>query len=181
MVKTKRGKTLFEYRIKGCPVPHLLGQGRHYTCTKSLLVGQKSRDNARPSWVLLLPEAFTSRLNLAERCMCTPVEDPRVGQVWGKKPDNWPEGRHRLRRTDFYKCDLTASLLCSSSSLGGIPTCFLSLCASLPCSYLNWTNRFSMCSPTSCAMFLIINCTCIYSFCLHDKCVFHWGQGSREN
>ena len=23
-------------------------------------------------------------------------------------------------------------------------------------------------------------CTCIYSFCFHDKCIFHWGQRSRE-
>ena len=24
-------------------------------------------------------------------------------------------------------------------------------------------------------------CTCIDSFCLHDKSIFHWGQRSREN
>ena len=38
-----------------------------------------------------------------------------------------------------------------------------------------------MCYTTCCyAMSLILNCICISSFCLHDKCIFHWGQGSRE-
>ena len=30
-------------------------------------------------------------------------EGPRGGQMWGKKPDNWSEGRQRPRRTDLHK------------------------------------------------------------------------------
>ena len=29
------------------------------------------------------------------RGVCTAREGPGVGQVWKRKPDNWPEGRQR--------------------------------------------------------------------------------------
>ena len=45
--KTKLGKTLFHYGIKGSLLPPLLGQGRHRTYSERLLVGQKSRNNTR--------------------------------------------------------------------------------------------------------------------------------------
>ncbi|CAM9637074.1 unnamed protein product, partial [Rangifer tarandus platyrhynchus] len=35
------------------------------------------------------------------RGACAPGGCPRVGQVWKKKPDTWPEGRQRPRRTDL--------------------------------------------------------------------------------
>ena len=47
MPRTKRGKILFDEKVKGSLLPPLSGRGRHYTCAERLLVGQKSRDNAR--------------------------------------------------------------------------------------------------------------------------------------
>ena len=44
-------------------------------------------------------------------------EGPRAGQVWKKKPDNWPEVNKDLEELPYIN-DLTDSLLCSSS-LGG--------------------------------------------------------------
>ena len=46
--KTKREKTLFEYRIKGFLPPRFLGQERYSRGAKGLLLGQKSGDNRRP-------------------------------------------------------------------------------------------------------------------------------------
>ena len=44
-----------------------------------------------------------SRPILAEGCVHTPGEGARVGQVWKKNPDNWPEGRQQPGRTGLYK------------------------------------------------------------------------------
>ena len=45
----------------------------------------------------------TSRPILAEGGVPTPGEGARVGQVWKKNPDNWPEGRQQPGRTGLYK------------------------------------------------------------------------------
>ena len=42
----------------------------------------------------------TERLDFSP---CTPKEGRRVGQMWRKKPDTWPEERQRPRRTALYK------------------------------------------------------------------------------
>lgn len=71
-------------------------------------------------------------------------QGPRVGQVWRKKPNNWPEGRQRWGRTEVYKWlnRLLMGLLLTRGCL--YP--FRSGCTSLPC--------FSVCFPT-CAMSLV--------------------------
>ena len=168
IARTKRGKTLFEWRIKESPSPPLLGQGKHYTCLERLLVGQKSRDNARPWWILLFPEAFTLRSILAEGCMCTPVEGPRVGQVWKKKPDNWPEGRKKPGRNDLYKWQLP--LYCAPPHWGTPHPFFSSVHLCLASILIN---RFS---PTYCyAMYLIINLVPAFTFSASMINVFFTG------
>ena len=51
-------------------------------------------------------------------------EGVRAGQVWKKEPSNWPKASKDLEELPYMN-DLAASLLCSSS-LGGLPTLFLS-------------------------------------------------------
>ena len=59
--------------------------------------------------------------------------------MWEKKPDNWPEGRQRPRRTDLYKClnSLFTVLLLTPQGMEGTSIPFLSRCASLSCFCLN--------------------------------------------
>ena len=105
--------------------------------------GQRSGDNSRPCGALLLPEAFTSRSILAQGCMPTPGEGPRVGQVWEKKPDNWLEGRQTSGRTDPYKwlSSLFSVLLLTR---GDAHTLSLWVCTSaLPLFQLNKLSVFS--------------------------------------
>ena len=79
-------------------------------------------------------------------------EGPRVGQVWKKKLDNWPEARQRPRRTDLYEwcnCFFTAVLLPGRTptlSFSGWHLCLASISA---------MHAFSMCSPTCSSLFLI--------------------------
>ena len=77
-----------------------------------------------------------------------------------------------------YINDLTACLL-RSSSLTGTPKPFLSivyLClASILMKHFCLLSHLLLCYVSNNKL-----CTCIYSFCLCDKCIFHWGQRSRE-
>ena len=129
IARTKRGKTLFEWRIKESPSPPLLGQGKHYTCMERLLVGQKSRDNARPWWILLFPEAFTLRSILAEGCMCTPVEGPRVGQVWKRNQIiGLKEGKNQEEMTYINdNCLFTVLLLTGGRHILSFQVCISAL------------------------------------------------------
>ena len=68
--RTKRGKTLFEYRIKGSPLPPLWGQGRHYRCAERLL-WVKSQGIMPGIMSLFLPEAFILISILAKGCVHT--------------------------------------------------------------------------------------------------------------
>ena len=65
--------------------------------------------------------------------------------------------------------DLTTSLL-HSSSLEGTPTPFTSGCASLPCIYLLLNKPFLWVLSHHVSNNKL--CTCIYSFCLSEKCIF---------
>ena len=166
--------------IKISPSQSLLEQGRHYTCAESLLLSQKSRDNARPYWVLISPEAFTSRSILVDRCMHISRESPKVGQVWGKKPENWPDGRQRPGRTALYKWlnGLFMGLLLTRL---GIYTLSLQVCISVL--LLTQLNKPTLSVLSHLLLCYVSNnkfCTCIYSFGLCDKCIFHWGQRCRE-
>jgi len=42
--RTKRGKTLFELRVKGSPLALFLGQGRHYTWAEKTPFGSKVKE-----------------------------------------------------------------------------------------------------------------------------------------
>ena len=102
--------------------------------------GQNSRENARPC------ESCSSQKPSLRDPSCSgasvhPGEAPRVGQVWEKKPGNWPEGRQTPRRTALSDC---ASSL-RSPSLGGVPT-------ACPCLASVLTHYFSMCSPICCCL-----------------------------
>ena len=101
----------------------------------------------------------------------------RLGRVrWKKKPDNWPKVNKDLEELTYIR-DLTASSL-RPSSLGRTPTAFLSGCASLPCFCLNYT--LFLCVLLHLLLRYVSNnklCTCFYSFCLLEKCIFHWGKG----
>ena len=140
----------------------------------------KVRGKARP-WALLLPEAFTLKSILAEGCMCTLGEGSMIGQIWKKKPDTWPEGRQRLEKLTYIN-DLTASLL-HSSSLREIDVHTLSLQLCIFALFLSQLNKQFLYVLSHLLLCCVSNnklCTCIYHFYLCDKCIFHWGQRSRE-
>ena len=100
---------------------------------------------------------------------------PRVGQVWKKTPDNWPQVNKGLAELSYMNY-LATSLPCFS--LGRMPTPLLSGCASLP--GFGSTRSFSVFSHLllSCVSNNKL-CTCLfvclffYSFCLLGKCSFH--------
>ena len=107
-----------------------------------------------------------------------PGEAPTVGQMWKRKPDNWPERRQRPRRIDLIN-DLTAPLLCSSQGDAHI----LSLRQWISALFLYHLNKLLLCVLSLLLCYVSDNklCTCIYSFCLCDNCIFHWEQRSMEN
>ena len=74
----------------------------------------------------------------------------KSGQVWKKKPENWPKIIKDLEELPSIY-DATISLL-YSSSLGRTVTCLLPRCAALYCIW-----HFSMCSCICCSVSLIIN------------------------
>ena len=86
--------------------------------------------------------------------MGTPVEGPRVGQVWKKNQIiGLKEDKDQEELTYINDNCLFSVLLLT----GGMPTSFLFKCASLPCFYLN-KPFLCILSPTCCyAMYLIIN------------------------
>ena len=99
---------------------------------------------------------------------------PTAGQVWKKKPDNWPKINKDPEELPYIS-DLTASLLLSSS-LGRTPTPFLSGCASLPRFYLN---NFFVFYPTCRAMSLIINFVPVFTVFASMRNAFFTGGESR--
>ena len=88
-------------------------------------------------------------------------------------------GKQRPRRNVLYKwlkCLFTALLLTRWEA----HTLSLQLCISvLLLSHLNKLFLFVL--SHLCYVFNNKLCTCIYSFCLCDTCIFHRGQRSREN
>ena len=113
------------------------------------------------------PGSLRFEIHLGSGVRVHPGECPSVGQVWKKKPGNWPEGRQRPRRTALYKWLnrlITALLL----TRRGVHTLPLRVCISallLP----------QLSRPFLCVLPLLFCvsdnklCTCIYSFCLCDK------------
>ena len=88
---------------------------------------------------------------------------PRADRVWRKKLDNWPKVNIDLEELPFIN-DLTASFPCSSS-FRGMPTPFLSRCASLSSSILTVfcvLSHLLLCCVSNNKLY-----TCIHSFCLH--------------
>ena len=91
----------------------------------------------------------------------------------------WAKGKQRPGRTDLYK-QLNRLFTALLLATGDAHT--LSGCASLPCFCLSRANHFCVLSPhlLLCSVSNNKLCTCLYSFCLCDKCIFHWGQRARE-
>ena len=104
-------------------------------------------------------------------------EGPRAGQVWKKKPGNWPKVNKDPEGLPDIN-DLTASLL-PSSPLGGRPDpcspgVHLSLASVL-------TNCFSVCSPACCAVSLIINFEPVFTVFASLRNAFSLGARAKEN
>ena len=103
-----------------------MGQGRHCTCAERPLGDQKRRGchpiirDAKPA----PPIGLWAGIHLGKKLRTYIREGARAGQVWKKKPNNWPKANEDLEELPYMN-DLTASLLWSSS-LGGLPTLFLS-------------------------------------------------------
>ena len=115
--------------------------------------------------------------------VCSSREGPRIGQVWKKKSDNWLNV-DKTERTDLYKGLkrlLTTLPLTQRDppNSEGRPHSF-SLSVSRPCfclskQFLYVLSHFLLCYISNNKL-----CIFIYSFCLHDKGIFHWGQRYRE-
>ena len=120
------------------------------------------------------PIGFRAGIHLGKKLRTHIGEGPRAGQMWKKKPDNWPKINKEPEEPPYIN-DLTASLL-FSFTLGGMPTPFLSQCASLPCFCLN---KLFLCvlSHLLCCVSNNKLCTCFY---LLEKCIFQWGQEPGE-
>ena len=117
-------------------------------------------------------ESFHFEIHLGWGVSLSPVECPRVGQVWEKKPDNWAEGRQRPRTA---LCKWLNRLFTAYPSLAGKTHAL-----SLPCFYLNKPFLSVLSHLLLCEVSNYKFYTCIYSFCLHGKNIGHWGQRSRE-
>ena len=100
-----------------------------------------------------------------------------IGLPLGLK-ENWLESEKDLEELTCKRRNhpFTELLL----TRGNTHTLSLQVCVSaLLLSYLR--NHFSVCAPTCCyAVSLIINFVPAFSFCLHDACILHGGQRSRE-
>ena len=142
----------------------------------NLLVGQKSGYNAA-IMSLAPPRSLYFQINFGWGLHEQLGDGLRVAKVWRKKPDNWPERRQRPGRTDLHKW-LLLPLHCIPPHWGHPHPLQVCISASL---CLNWKNPFSVCSPNSCcAISNNKHCTCFYSFCFCEQCMFFWGQSSRE-
>ena len=139
--------------MKRSRVSHPWGKGRH--CTLEASWGSERRGHHPIISDAKAPHRPVGWNLSVKKVVHTCWGGPRAGQVWKKKQDNWPKVNKDPEELP-YRNDLTTSLL-HSSSLGGMPTPFLSWCVSLPRFCLNSTNCFSVCSPTCCTMALIIN------------------------
>ena len=140
--------------------------------------GSKVKECCQAIMSLALPRSLHFKIHLGWGVFAYSGKGPSIGQVWKKKADNWPEGRQRHGRTALYKW---LNCLFTVLHTRAMPTALLSGCASLPCFCLSWTSCFSVCFPTCCcAMSHNKLCTCTYSFCLCDKCIFTEGKDPGE-
>ena len=142
------------------------GQGRHCTCAERLLVGQRSRNNARPQGATS-PRSLHFETHRGRGVRVHLGEDPRLGQMWKKKQDNWPEGRHRPGRTALHK--RFAELLTRRAphpSFPGVQRCLASVLAE---------QRVSLCAPHLLLCYISDGKlrSCVHSLCLCDRSVFH--------
>ena len=125
-------------------------------------------------WCQGSPIGLWDWIHLGKKLRMHVGEGPWAGQVWKKKPDNWSKVNKDPEELPYIN-DLTTHFLCSSS-LGRTPTPLLSGCASLPCFGLN---KLFLCVLSHLLLCCVSNnklCTCFYSFCLLEKCIFQWGQ-----
>ena len=165
MARTKRGKTLFEWRIKEPPLPPppTFWDKEETTHAQKEYLWVISQGITPAIIILAPPKSLHFEIHLGWEVRTHPGKGSRVAQAWKKKPDNWPEGRQKPRRTDLYKW--LNYLLLRSSSSEGTPTPFLSWCASLPCILTKQTISLCPVPPISedkhniicCVMFLVIN------------------------
>ena len=112
-----------------------LWQRRYCTCAESLLRGQKECVPPHSMWCQGWLICLWDEIHLGKSA-CT-LGRCSVGQLWKKKPDNWPKVNKGPEEVPYIN-DLPASLL-SSSSLGGMPAPFLLVWTSLPCFFLTYT------------------------------------------
>ena len=159
-------------------ISHIVGRCFTIWATKEVL-GVKVRGRLQAIMSLAPPRSLHFGIPLGWEVCVHLREDPRVGQVWKKKPDNWPKGRQRPR-TALYKW---LNPLFTALLLVRRDTHTLSLWVCISALLLSQLNKpFLYVLPY---LFCYVSnnklCTCIDSFCLHDKSIFHWGQRPREN
>ena len=126
------------------------------------------------------PKSLHFKIHLGWGLCSHPGEGPRVGQVWEKIPDNWPAGRQRPRRNDLYKW-LNHLFAVRLLTRGGAHT--LSLGFRLSALLLCLLDKLLLCVLAHLLLFYVSNNKIyiyIYSFYLHEKCIFHQVQRSRD-
>ena len=122
------------------------------------------------------PIGLWAGIHLGKELHTHAEEGPRAGQVWKKKPGNWPKVNKDLEELSYIN-DLTASLL-HSSLLGGRPHPFspgVYLC--LPSAL----NKLFLCvlSHLLCCVSNNKPRTCFYSFCLLETFLLSNGGKSQ--
>ena len=173
MAKTKRGKKPVWVKDSGISGPEFRDKGDATHAQKGFWWVRTQETMPGHN------ESFHFEIHLGWGVSLSPVECPRVGQVWEKKPDNWAEGRQRPRRTalnDCYKWLHCLFTVLPPPHCGGTPAPFLCLAFIL-------TNHFSMYSPTCCyGLCLIIDFISAFTVSASMvKTFFTGGKGPGKN
>ena len=161
-----------DQKLRKLPTSHSCSQGNlpDYTCSERLLGDKK--EGQTPAYVIPKASGLKSILESCTRMLGRVLGQVRCGkrnQIIGLKEDKDPEEL-------TYMSDISGSLLCSSSR-GVSHTLSLWVCISaLLLSQLNKPFLYVLSHLLLCYVSNNKLCTCIYSFCLHEKCIFNWGK-----
>ena len=153
------------------------GKGDISCGQKGSLRVKKEGMPAHNMWCKHDPIGLWTGIHLGNKLHRHVWEGPRVGQGWKKKKNNWPRVKKRPGRNGLYKWQLHLyELLLTSGEAHNLSLQVYLFLASV------LTNCLPVCSPICCCAMYVSNnklCTCIYSFCLHEKCFFT-GAKARE-
>lgn len=143
-----------EHKRSRCHISHLWGKGDTAHAQKRLLGGKKwgyhpRINDARPA----------SEVSGLDPCNMPIGRNLKAGQVWKKEPDNWPKVNKTWKNCPYtWLSHLFTVLPTTREDTHALTPRSASIASGLKINYS------SMCSPTCCAVFLVINFVSLFSF-----------------